>query len=119
MQGSCCQRAIQKLAATAVGRTKQKNISRDQKVALALVDQNNQYDMVTARGKVVEQIKGKEAEDHADKLAKKYLGIDKYPRRVLMKFESCLKLNLRKYSKCINLATYLHSSNQFREILHR
>ncbi len=69
------------LVNTAVGRTKQKNVSRDQRVALAIVDQNNQYDMVTARGKVVEQIRGKEAEDHADKLAKKYLGIDRYPRR--------------------------------------
>ncbi len=44
---------------TAVGRTKQKNVSRDQRVALAIVDQNNQFDMVTARGKVVEQIKSK------------------------------------------------------------
>ncbi len=68
------------LVNTAVGRTKQKNVSRDQRVALALVDQNNQFDMVTVRGKVVEQIKGKEAEDHADKLTKKYLGLDKYHR---------------------------------------
>ena len=84
------------LVTTAVGRTKQKNISRDQKVALALVDQNNQYDMVTARGKVVEQIKGKEAEDHADKLAKKYLGIDKYPRRAPDEVRILLKIKPEK-----------------------
>ena len=92
------------LVNTAVGRTKQKNISRDQRVALALVDQNNQYDMVTARGKVVEQIKGKEAEDHADKLAKKYLGLDKYPLILLTKFESCLKSNPKNYFICINMS---------------
>jgi hypothetical protein len=37
--------------------------------------------MVTVRGKVIEQINGKEADEHIDKLAKKYLGKDKYPRR--------------------------------------
>src|SRR5437867_5023715 len=84
------------LVNTAVGRTKQKNVSRDQRVALALVDQNNQYDMVTARGKVVEQIKGKEAEDHADKLAKKYLGIDKYPRRAPDEVRILLKIKPEK-----------------------
>jgi hypothetical protein len=50
-------------------------------VALAIADQNNPYDMVTIRGKVVDQITGQEAEEHVDKLAKKYMGKDKYPRR--------------------------------------
>lgn len=84
------------LVNTAVGRTKQKNISRDQRVALAVVDQNNYYDMVTARGKVVEQIKGKEAEDHADKLAKKYLGLNKYPRRAPDEQRILLKIKPEK-----------------------
>ena len=52
--------------------------------------------MVTARGKVVEQIKGKEAEDHADKLAKKYLGIDKYPRRAPDEVRILLKIKPEK-----------------------
>ena len=43
---------------TAKGRIKQKNISRDPRVALAIVDQNNPYNMVTIRGKVIEQISG-------------------------------------------------------------
>lgn len=84
------------LVNTAVGRTKQKNIARDQRVALALVDQNNPFDMVTARGKVVEQIKGKVAEDHADKLAKKYLGLDKYPRRAPDEVRILLKIKPEK-----------------------
>jgi PPOX class probable F420-dependent enzyme len=69
------------LVNTAIGRIKQKNISRDKRVALAVADQNNPYDMVTIRGKVVDQITGQEAEEHVDKLAKKYMGKDRYPRR--------------------------------------
>ena len=34
------------LVNTAVGRIQQKNISRDGRVALAIADQNNQYDML-------------------------------------------------------------------------
>jgi PPOX class probable F420-dependent enzyme len=66
---------------TAIGRIKQKNISRDPRVALAISDQNNPYNMVTIRGKVIEQISGDAAEEHIDKLAKKYIGKDKYPGR--------------------------------------
>jgi len=83
------------LVNTAVGRTKQKNVSRDGRVALAIADHdhNNPYDMVTIRGRVVEQKTGQEAEDHIDKLAKKYIGKDKYPgrapgeRRVILKIK--------------------------------
>ena len=81
------------LVNTAVGRLKHKNISRDGRVALAIADQDNPYNMVTIRGKVVDQIIGQEAEEHIDKLAKKYLGQDKYPfrtpeeRRVILKIK--------------------------------
>jgi hypothetical protein len=37
--------------------------------------------MVSVKGKVVEQINRNAAEQHIDKLAKKYLGKDKYPGR--------------------------------------
>lgn len=69
------------LVNTAVGRVKHRNISRDPRVALSIIDQNNQYEMVTVRGKVTEQITGETAEKHIDKLSKKYIGVDKYPRR--------------------------------------
>ena len=81
------------LVNTAIGRTKQKNISRDSRVALAIADQSNPYDMVTVRGKVVQQITGPVAEEHIDKLAKKYMGKDKYPgrgpgeKRILLKIK--------------------------------
>ena len=64
------------LVNTAIGR-----IKRDPRVALAIADQNNPYDMVTVRGRAIEQITGDAAEKHIDKLAKKYIGKDKYPGR--------------------------------------
>jgi PPOX class probable F420-dependent enzyme len=69
------------LVNTARGRIKHRNISRDPRVAVSLIDSLNPYDMVTVRGRVVEQIKGKDADEHIDKLAKKYLDKEKYPRR--------------------------------------
>ena len=77
---------------TAEGRIKHKNISRDPRIAISVVNHNNPYEMVTIRGKVIEQIT-KGAAEHADKLAKKYLGLDKYPyhspneKRVILKIE--------------------------------
>ncbi|MBI3639835.1 MAG: PPOX class F420-dependent oxidoreductase [Thaumarchaeota archaeon] len=65
---------------TAEGRVKQKNVSRDPHVSLSIVDHNNPYDMVTIRGKVIEQT-SEGADEHIDKLAKRYLGVDKYPFR--------------------------------------
>ncbi|MCL5068377.1 MAG: PPOX class F420-dependent oxidoreductase [Thaumarchaeota archaeon] len=74
-------------------RQKAKNVRRDPRVAIAVADQSNPYNMISVRGKVVEQIAGKEAEEHIDKMAKKYLGQDKYPyrqpneKRLLLKIE--------------------------------
>jgi len=66
---------------TAKGRVKHRNISRDPRVGISVIDSSNPYHMVSVRGKVIEQINGKEADEHIDKLAKKYLGKDKYPGR--------------------------------------
>jgi len=35
------------LVNTAIGRIKHRNVSRDPRVALSIIDQNNQYEMVT------------------------------------------------------------------------
>jgi PPOX class probable F420-dependent enzyme len=80
------------LVNTIIGRIKHKNVSRNPNVALAIYDQNNPYDMVSVRGKVVEQVDGDTAEKHIDKLAMKYLGLDKYARsagekRVILKIK--------------------------------
>lgn len=69
------------LVNTAKGRIKYRNISRDPRIAVSVIDSSNPYDMVTVRGRVIEQIKGKDADEHIDKLAKKYLDKEKYPRR--------------------------------------
>src|ERR687885_2337726 len=63
---------------TAKGRIKQRNVSRDPRVSISLIDDENPYSMVTIRGKVVEQTSDG-ADEHIDKLAKKYLNIDRYP----------------------------------------
>ncbi|HET7147531.1 MAG TPA: PPOX class F420-dependent oxidoreductase [Candidatus Nitrosopolaris sp.] len=68
------------LVNTAEGRLKQKNVSRDDRIAISVADQNNPYHMVTIRGRVVEQT-NEGADEHIDKLAKKYLGVEKYPLR--------------------------------------
>ena len=75
---------------TAEGRIKQRNVSRDPRISISIVDKNNQYNMVTIRGKVIEQTNA-DADKHIDKMAKKYLGVDKYPfaapgeKRILLK----------------------------------
>jgi len=66
---------------TAMGRVKQKNTMRDPRVAVAVLDMSNPYRYTAIRGRVVEQIPGQTAEDHIDKLAKKYLDKETYPFR--------------------------------------
>ena len=81
---------------TALGRTKQTNISRDPRIALSIINQDNQYEMVTVRGKVTEQITGDVAEKHIDKLAKKYINLEKYPRRSKNEQRVILKIKPEK-----------------------
>ena len=66
---------------TATNRIKYKNIIRDPRVAVSVVDASNPYNMVSIRGIVEDMIRGKEADDHIDALAKRYLGVDRYPFR--------------------------------------
>jgi len=63
---------------SALGRVKDKNIRRDPRVSLAIQDPENPYRYLEIRGRVVE-ITEDGADDHINKLAKKYLGVDKYP----------------------------------------
>jgi PPOX class probable F420-dependent enzyme len=65
---------------TAEGRVKHSNISRDPRIAISVINQSNPYEMVTISGKVIEQV-NQGADEHIDKPAKKYLGVDKYPLR--------------------------------------
>ena len=63
---------------SAKGRQKDRNVRRDPRVSLALMDPENPYRYLEIRGTVVE-ITEDGADAHIDKMAKKYLGVDKYP----------------------------------------
>jgi hypothetical protein len=65
---------------SALGRQKDKDVRRDPRVALSIVDPDNPYRYVGVRGKVRE-ITQDGADAHIDAMAKKYLGQDKYPYR--------------------------------------
>jgi PPOX class probable F420-dependent enzyme len=80
---------------TAKGRVKQKNLSRDPRVAVAVVDRNNPYNVATIRGRVAEQTTAG-ADAHIDKMAKKYLGMDNYPFRNAAEERVLLKIKPEK-----------------------
>ncbi len=63
---------------SAKGRQKDRNVRRDPRVSLAIIDPDNPYRYLEIRGRVVE-ITEEGSDALIDKLAKKYLGVDKYP----------------------------------------
>jgi PPOX class probable F420-dependent enzyme len=65
---------------TAEGRVWANNAERDPRLALTVANRENPYEYVTIRGRV-EEITREGADEHIDKLAKKYLGLDEYPLR--------------------------------------
>jgi PPOX class probable F420-dependent enzyme len=65
---------------TAEGRQKDKNLQRDRRVALAIMDPDNPYRYLEVRGQIAERTHNG-AEQHIDAMAKKYLGKDTYPYR--------------------------------------
>jgi PPOX class probable F420-dependent enzyme len=68
------------LVNTAEGRSKPRNVRRDPRVAISITKQDNPYSSAFIRGRVVE-LTQEGAEELIDKLAKKYLGQDRYPWR--------------------------------------
>jgi PPOX class probable F420-dependent enzyme len=62
---------------TAVGRAKELHLRRDPRVSVLVLDPANQYRWVAVSGTATLQREG--ADEHIDKLAKKYLGQDRYP----------------------------------------
>jgi len=72
------------------GSQKHRNVSRDPRIALTVVDQKDEFNVAVIRGRVKE-VTFEGAEDHIDKMAMKYTG-QKYKRwmtqrRVLIKIE--------------------------------
>lgn len=68
------------LVNSARGRQKDKNVRRDPRVTITIADPDKPYRYLEVRGRVVE-VTEQGADAHVDKLAKKYLGVDKYPYR--------------------------------------
>jgi PPOX class probable F420-dependent enzyme len=68
------------LVNTAEGRQKVRNVRRDPRVAVNVVDPANAWRLATIRGQVVE-ITTDGADDLIDQLANKYLGVESYPFR--------------------------------------
>lgn len=66
------------LVNSARGRRKDKNMERNRAVALSIQDPDNPYRYLEVRGNVTE-ITEQNADQHIDKMAKKYIGKDKYP----------------------------------------
>jgi len=66
------------LVNTAEGRLKHKNVLRDPRVAISVVDHGNPLNMTTIKGKVIEIIPDYDY-IHANKLTKQYMGFDEYP----------------------------------------
>jgi PPOX class probable F420-dependent enzyme len=60
---------------TTENRVKTRNVRRDPRVALSVFSMNDAYDALFIRGTVVE-IRKEGAEEHIDKLAQKYTGMD-------------------------------------------
>ncbi len=82
---------------TAKGRVKDKNMRKNKKVALALMDPDNPYRYIAVRGEV-EELTEEGADAHIDLLAKKYLGADKYPYRQPGEVRVIYKIRPDKFS---------------------
>jgi PPOX class probable F420-dependent enzyme len=72
-------------------RAKLRNVERDPRVELSVVNSENPYQHVRIKGNA--QLTDDGAEEHIDKLAQKYIGEDRYPwrapgdRRVIMRIK--------------------------------
>jgi PPOX class probable F420-dependent enzyme len=85
------------LVNTAKGRAKDRNMRRDPRVSLAIIDPDNPYRYLEVRGRVAE-VTEEGADQHIDKMAKKYLGQDKYPFRQAGEVRVLFKIEPVKYS---------------------
>jgi len=64
---------------TAIGRVKPANIERDPRISLVVVDPGDPYRWVSVDGRASMTAEG--ADDHIDRLARRYTGADAYQNR--------------------------------------
>ena len=77
---------------TEIHRDKYKNVQRDPRVTITVIDKDNPYKYAEVRGKVVDEIRGPEARADIDRLSQKYNGTDYDPsaitsERVILKIK--------------------------------
>jgi PPOX class probable F420-dependent enzyme len=82
---------------TAEGRAWPQNVRRDPRVNLTVQNQENPYEFVSIRGRVVEDTR-EGADEHIDRMAMKYLGEETYPFRS----EGEVRVILRVEAEAIN-----------------
>ncbi|NED83761.1 TIGR03618 family F420-dependent PPOX class oxidoreductase [Streptomyces sp. SID11233] len=63
---------------TSAGRVKEENLRRDPRVYLSHADHADPFDRVQISGEVVRFVEGQEAHDRMDRLARKYLGSERF-----------------------------------------
>ncbi len=85
------------LVNSAKGRVKDKNMRGNPRVSLAISDPENPYRYLEARGRVVE-ITEAGADEHINRMAKKYLGKDVYPFRKPGQVRVLYKIKVEKVS---------------------
>ena len=83
---------------SARGRQKDKNMKKNSAVAVSILDPDNPYRYLEVRGKVSE-ITEEGADEHIDKMAKKYIGQDRYPWRQPGEIRVLYKITPEKTSK--------------------
>jgi PPOX class probable F420-dependent enzyme len=77
---------------TATGRVKHGNILKDPRVAISIVNQDDPYERVEIRGRVID-LTCDGADEHIDRLSDKYMGVKKYRKdspdetRIIIKIE--------------------------------
>ena len=77
------------------GSQKCRNVRRDPRVAVNVVDPTNPWRIANVRGQVVE-VTTQDADRHIDQLARKYLGVETYPRRTPGQVRLILKIAAEK-----------------------
>jgi PPOX class probable F420-dependent enzyme len=82
---------------SAKGRLKDKNMRRNNQVALSIQDPDNHYRYLAIQGEV-DEITENGADAHIDSLAKHYLGKDSYPFRAPGEVRVIYKIRPQKIS---------------------
>jgi PPOX class probable F420-dependent enzyme len=80
---------------TAKGRVKTKNLEREPRVAISIIDPDNPYRYLGIQGRVTGMTESG-ADAHIDKMAKKYIGKDKYPWRAPGEVRILMKITPEK-----------------------